>query len=217
MTPDQPLGLWPDGFRCVADDPHFGPWVRAAGPITLEVSTLEPFAHLVRSIVFQQLAAAAASAIHGRVVEVLEGRVVPGRVLKTPEATMRAAGLSASKLRAIRDLAAHVDSGALVLDESTLAALADDEVVEHLTRVWGIGRWTAEMFLMFRLARPDVWPVGDLAVRTAWARVHGLDARPSARELEGAADRLRPWRSTAAWYCWRVLELADPVELEADP
>lgn len=212
MTEGEPLGLWPEGFRHLAEDPAFGPWVRAAGPVDLEPSHLEPFAHLVRSIVFQQLAAAAASAIHGRVVAALGGAVDPAAVCRTAEVDLRAAGLSASKLRAIRDLATRVDGGQLRIDATELAGLDDQAVVERLTQVWGIGRWTAQMFLMFRLARPDVWPVGDLAVRVAWARIHALDERPTARELEPAADHLRPWRSAATWYCWRALELADSVD-----
>lgn len=201
--------LWPEGVAALAADDRFGPWVERVGPVTARaVSELDPFAYLVRAIVYQQLAGAAASAIHGRVVEVLQGAVTPPSVLGADPTALRGAGLSASKAKAILDLAAKADSGAVELDETTLEQLDDEAIVADLTTVWGVGRWTAQMFLIFRLGRADVWPADDLGVRNGWARIHGCD-RPAATELAHAADHLEPWRSAAAWYCWRALELPE--------
>lgn len=198
--------IWPEATRLLARDRHFGPVVRAVGPVRVPRSGEEPFVYLARAIVYQQLAGAAARTIHGRMVEALGGRVTPAAVLAAPEKHLRNAGLSASKLKAIRDLAARTESGDVDLTLAALERATDEEVRERLTRVWGIGPWTAQMFLMFRLHRPDVWPVLDLGVRNGWARIHGLDEAPEARALEPLGEPHRPWRSAAAWYCWRALE-----------
>src|SRR4029077_10475932 len=118
--------------------------------------------------------------------------------------TMRAAGLSANKAASIRDLAEKVESGEVELDR--VARLSDDEIVRELVLVRGIGRWTAEMFLMFQLGRLDVWPVDDLGVRKGYGVLFGLDELPTARALEPLGDPLRPYRSLAAWYCWRAAD-----------
>ena len=204
--------LWTAGTAALREDAHFGPWVGRSGAIEYTLSEEHPFDYLVRAIVYQQLATAAAATIHGRVCEALGGEVVPAKVLATDPETLRAAGMSRAKLKSVRDLAARVDDGSLGLELAELNALDDAAVVERLSAVWGIGRWTAEMFLMFRLGRPDVWPVGDLGVRSGWARIHGLDERPDARALEAAADHLRPHRSAVAWYCWRALEIPSEDE-----
>ncbi len=200
--------VWTGGRRKLGRDPHFGPWVRRIGTIRLPVLRVEPFAYLVRAICYQQLAGTAARTIHGRVVEVLGGAVTPERVAGTADEPLRGAGLSANKLAAIRDLTARTLSGEVRLDD--LEAQSDGEIVARLTRVRGIGVWTAQMFLMFRLRRPDVWPVGDLGVRAGWARIHGRDAHPTPKELEAAGEAYRPWRSAAAWYCYRALEIDVP-------
>lgn len=197
--------IWRDGTTRLRDDPAFGPLVAEAGPVEARRRQPTHFQALLRSIVFQQLAGAAAQTIHGRVVVAVEGELTPRAVLATDEDTLRGAGLSGNKLRAIRDLAARVAEGDVPLDD--VEELSDDDVVERLTRVWGIGRWTAEMFLMFQLLRPDVWPVGDLGVRAGWARIHGADRPPEPDELEPLGERFRPWRSAAAWYCWRAVEI----------
>ena len=184
-------------------DRSFGPWVERIGPPRLGRVTEGPFEYLVGAIVYQQLAGAAAGTIHGRLVEVLRGRVTPAAVLRAPEESLRGAGLSRGKLAAIRDLAAQAPS--LGLDE--LPWLDDDQVQSRLTAVKGIGPWTAQMFLMFALRRPDVWPVGDLGVRAGYARIHGLGTVPGEREMRTLGDACRPWRSAAAWYCWRALEI----------
>jgi len=164
------------------------------------------FEALVRSIVYQQLAGAAAAAIHGRLVDALDGRVEPPRVLAASDATLRAAGLSANKAASIRDLAAKTLDGTVVLDPRGLARESDEEVITRLTAVRGIGPWTAEMFLLFQLRRMDVWPTGDLGVRRGYGLAYGVPM-PTPKALEGYGDAFRPYRSVAAWYCWRANEL----------
>jgi DNA-3-methyladenine glycosylase II len=188
--------------RELARDPVLGPWIREVGRPRLRRVTEGHFEYLVRSIVYQQLAGRAAATIHGRFVEAVGGRVSPRSIGKVSDDVLRGAGLSRGKLAAIRDLAAK--AGSLGLDE--LEYLPDDEVQERLTSVRGIGPWTAQMFLMFALRRPDVWPVGDLGVRAGYAKIHGLAEAPTEKEMLLLGDPYRPWRSAAAWYCWRVLE-----------
>lgn len=200
--------VWEEGRRVLEDDPAFGPWVRRIGPVEVPADDASPFYYLTRAICYQQLAGAAARTIHGRVVDALDGDVRPETVLDAPEQALRSAGLSRSKLKAIRDLAARIRGGEVPVDD--LEDLSDDEVVERLTRVWGIGEWTAQMYLMFRLERPDVWPVGDLGVRQGWARANGLADPPPAGDLRPLAEPYRPWRSALAWYCWRILETEPP-------
>jgi DNA-3-methyladenine glycosylase II len=200
--------IWSGGRRRLGTDPAFGPWVRHIGSIRVPEYTEEPFYYLARAIVYQQLATAAARTIHGRFVAALEGEVTPAKALRTSDAKLRRAGLSAGKLAAIRDLASKVRSGEV--DVSDLEEQPDEEVVRRLTQVRGIGPWTAHMYLMFRLRRPDVWPIGDLGVRSGFAKIHALDALPSQKELEPLGDAYRPWRSAAAWYCWRALETDVP-------
>lgn len=200
---------WNDAVRALRTDPHFGPVVKAVGPPVLRKPRESVFASLAAAIVYQQLAGAAAMTIHGRFVAVLEGAVTPDRVLAADPEGLRGAGLSRAKLAAILDLAEKAADGTVRL--RGLSRLGDAEVVERLTLVRGIGPWTAEMFLMFHLHRPDVWPVGDLGVRAGWARIHGLSEPLDARGMAEVADHLRPWRSAAAWYCWRALEIT-PTE-----
>lgn len=201
--------IWTEGTERLRDDPVFGPLVEETGPIEDTRGPATHFQRLARAIVYQQLAGKAAQAIHGRFVEALGGDITPRGVLECGESELRGAGLSRNKLRAIRDLAKKIEDGVVPLDE--LEDLPDDDVVERLTRVWGIGRWTAEMFLMFQLLRPDVWPVGDLGVRNGWARAHGLSEAPPPSELETLADPYRPHRSAVAWYCYRAVEVLPPV------
>ncbi len=163
------------------------------------------FAALVRSIVFQQLAGAAASTIHRRLVVALGGDVTPEAMLGTSPEDLRAAGLSGNKAASVCDLAAKVLDGTVVLDPRGLAREGDEEVIERLTTVRGIGRWTAEMFLMFQLRRLDVWPTGDLGVRKGFGVAWAIPM-PSAKELEPLGDPFRPYRSAVAWYCWRAAE-----------
>jgi DNA-3-methyladenine glycosylase II len=180
--------------------------IAAAGPIRMRPPQESHFAALVRAITYQQLAGAAAASIHGRLVAALDGRVEPEALAELPDEALRAAGLSANKTASLRDLAAKVLDGTVVLDPRRLAHEPDDEVAARLTRVRGIGSWTADMFLIFQLRRLDVWPTGDLGVRKGYGLVWGIPT-PTARELESLGDELRPYRSVAAWYCWRATEL----------
>jgi DNA-3-methyladenine glycosylase II len=200
--------IWPEGVRLLRADAAFGTVVAQSGPITMR-SRGSPFEALVRMIVFQQLAGRAAGTIHARLVEAVGGAVRPETVLAGDVDIFRAAGLSRAKLRAVRDLASRVIDGTVPLDD--LSERTDGEIAERLTRVRGIGRWTAQMFLMFQLRRPDVWPAGDLGVRKGWSRVHSLAEPPHSAELEALGDPYRPWRSAVAWYCYRAVEVLPPV------
>jgi DNA-3-methyladenine glycosylase II len=199
------------GFRVAAAevaqlDPALGRVIELAGPVRLPRDRVQPFPALVRSIVYQQLAGAAAGAIHGRFVALFgPNGPTPRDVLAVPEARLRGVGLSSAKVASIRDLATKATDGTVALDR--LRRLPDDEVVAQLMQVRGIGRWTAEMYLIFRLARPDVWPVDDLGVRRGWQLAHDLPAMPSSRALSPLGEPFRPHRTTVAWYCWRAVHL----------
>jgi 3-methyladenine DNA glycosylase/8-oxoguanine DNA glycosylase len=162
------------------------------------------FGALVRSITFQQLAGNAARAIHARVRATVPGNFTPAALMAVPDETLRGAGLSANKLLALRDLSAKVIDGTVDLDKS---ARPDDEIIASLVTVRGIGRWTAEMYLMFELRRLDVWPVDDLGVRQGYGLAWNCDPPPSAKELEPLGDRFRPYRSIVARYCWEAVAL----------
>ncbi len=191
-----------EAHAALAADGAFGPWVLRIGPPRLPRVAEPGFPYLARAILYQQLAGAAAATIHGRFVEACGGSVTPRSVAKAPDERLRAAGLSRGKLAAVRDLADRAAS----LELEALPWLDDDDVVARLTTVRGIGPWTAHMFLIFALRRPDVWPTGDLGVRAGYARILGLDETPGEKELLPLGEPYRPWRSAAAWYCWRALE-----------
>lgn len=162
------------------------------------------FGALVRAIAFQQLGGKAATAIHDRFRALVEGPLTPDAVLALTDEAMRASGLSRAKTASIRDLAHRVASGTLRLDD--LGRRSDQVVLERLVEVRGIGPWTAEMLLLFELRRPDVWPTTDLGVRVGYARIHALEAPPNAKDLVPLGDIYRPYRSIAAWYCWRAVD-----------
>jgi DNA-3-methyladenine glycosylase II len=187
-------------------DPALARLVQLVGPPQVRPSHQTHFAALVRSVVYQQLAGAAANAIHGRLVGALDGDVSPGALLALAPETLRAAGLSANKSASLRDLAAKVLDGTVVLDRRGLARESDEEVISRLSTVRGIGRWTAQMFLLFQLRRLDVWPTGDLGVRRGYGLAWGVPM-PTERELGPLGEPLRPYRSIAAWYCWRACEV----------
>jgi DNA-3-methyladenine glycosylase II len=187
-------------------DPALGRLVEVLGPPALRAPLEGYFAALVRAIAFQQLAGRAASAIYGRFLAKFDEGLRPDAVLALPEPAFRSSGLSAAKTASIRDLATKALDGTVPLEG--LERNSDAEIVERLSAVRGIGRWTAEMFLIFQLRRPDVWPVDDFGVRKGYAIAHGLAALPSPRELAGLGDVYRPYRTVAAWYCWRA---NDPV------
>jgi DNA-3-methyladenine glycosylase II len=162
------------------------------------------FETLVKSIVYQQLSGRVASVIFGRLLSAVGGTVTPANVLNLRPARMRAAGLSAQKTVYIRDLARHTRDGQVVFEE--LGSLSDTEVIEKLTVVKGIGVWTAHMFLIFALRRPDVLPTGDLGIRAAIRKAYGLPELPKPGEIENLAERWRPYCTVASWYLWRSLE-----------
>lgn len=179
--------------------------MRAVGPCGIAPDRSGThFAALARTIAYQQLHGAAAATIWRRVERELGGSATPDRVLATPEARLRSAGLSGAKTAALIDLATKVDDGTVSFRR--IGRLDDAAVVAELTRVRGIGRWSAEMFLMFRLGRLDVWPVGDYGVRKGYALLHGLTAMPEPGSLEALGDGYRGYRSVAAWYCWRAVD-----------
>jgi DNA-3-methyladenine glycosylase II len=183
------------------------------GPLPERLESRRPddrYAALVRSIAGQQLSGASARAIWGRLLERFDGRPpTPAEVLAAdPDDLRLAAGFSHAKMAALRSLAEHVESGELPLDD--MDALDDAEIVRRLVAVRGIGQWTADLFLMFTLERPDVLPVGDLGLRNAAMRAYGLAARPTPKELEAMGEVWRPYRTRASVYLWRSLR-AQPL------
>ena len=188
-----------------AADPLMGAFISRAGPFEPRAGAGDYFASLARAILYQQLAGRAAAAIHARFVQAIGGEVTPRAVLSTSPEALRAAGLSGNKAAAIVDLATKVADSTVPLAE--LHELDDEEIIARLSSVRGIGRWTAEMFLLFELRRPDVWPVDDYGVRNGWTLIHSLPAIITPRELRQEGERFRPFRSVAAWYCWRAVSL----------
>ena len=154
---------------------------------------------------FQQLATRAAAAIHARFVDAIGGRVTAEAILAATPETLRAAGLSNAKTVSLRDLAGKVADGSVPLDQ--LSILDDDEIVERLVTVRGIGRWTAEMFLLFELRRPDVWPVDDLGIRHGWRLIHGDEEVVKPKALLAEGERFRPYRSALALFCWHAVHV----------
>jgi DNA-3-methyladenine glycosylase II len=166
--------------------------------------TRDPWAVLVSAVVGQQLSAKAAATIRGRVMEPYGDRMpTPEELLAADETDLRTAGLSGRKVEYLRDLARHVTDGELDLD--ALPTMSDEEVIEEITAVRGFGRWTAEMFLVFHLRRPDVLPVGDLGIRRATQREYELEDLPDPEELERIAEPWRPHRTLACLYLWESL------------
>ena len=167
------------------------------------------FDSLAESIAYQQLNGKAAATIWRRVRAIFPKRkfLEPQAVLKTPDETLRAAGLSRSKVAALKDLAAKTIDGT-VPTARAMARMTDDEIVERLVQVRGIGRWTVEMLLLFDLGRPDVWPVHDYGVRKGFAKIFGKRKLPTPKQMVKLGARFAPYRSALAWYCWRALDEA---------
>jgi len=184
-------------------DPILSEIIGRVGEYRIEFRAPE-FESLVRSIVFQQLSGKVARVIFGRLLEAVHGRLTPETILKLRPARMRFLGLSAQKTAYIRDLARHTRDGRVIFEE--LPDLPDDAVIERLTRVKGIGVWTAHMFLIFALRRPDVLPTGDLGIRTAIRRAYALPQMPAPADIEALALKWRPYCSVASWYLWRSLD-----------
>lgn len=173
-------------------------------PSRRRVPAGQRFGAIARTIVYQQLAGNAAASIHARFAEALGGTVTAEGVLTAAPELLTSCGLSRSKAASIQDLAGKVASGGISLER--IGRLSDDEVVEHLTQVRGIGPWTAQMFLLGTLGRLDVWPVGDYGVRAGFARAWSLSGVPAPKELAALGEPFRPYRSLVAWYCWRVVD-----------
>jgi DNA-3-methyladenine glycosylase II len=165
------------------------------------------FEELVAAILYQQLAGPAAAAIHKRFLVLFGGTgLTPEAVLALPDGVIRGAGVSRSKVASIKDLASKVHDGTVPLHR--LSRLSDEKIIEKLSAVRGIGRWTAEMFLIFMLRRLDVWPVDDLGVRKGYQLAFALPEVPTPKQLDPLGDRFRPYRSIAAWYCWEAVHLS---------
>jgi DNA-3-methyladenine glycosylase II len=185
------------------NDPVMAAIIDRVGAYAMQYRPPE-FEALVRSIVYQQLSGRVASVIFARLAAAAGTPLTPLGILKLRPAKMRSLGLSKAKTEYIRDLARHTRDGKVVFEN--LAGFSDAQVIECLTQVKGIGAWTAHMFLMFALARPDVLPVGDLGIRNAIRKAYGLSQLPSPAEIEEMAGKWRPWCSVASWYLWRSLE-----------
>jgi DNA-3-methyladenine glycosylase II len=204
---DRPARSWPAAAAILAErDPVLHRLVAEAGPPKVRPPSESHFEALVRAVLYQQLAGPAAAAIHGRLIAALGDEVTPERLLSLPAGALRSVGLSANKAASLQDLAAKVLDGTVVLDPPGLRNESDADVVARLTAVRGIGKWTAEMFLMFQLRRLDVWPTGDLGVRKGFGLAWEIPT-PTAKQLEPLGDPYRPYRSVVAWYCWRAAEI----------
>jgi len=195
----------------VAADPAFDA-ITASAPLCRIGRDDSPkgdhFADLVYSVVAQQLSTKAADTISGRLNVRVDDELTPARILALDDALLRGAGLSRAKTRTIRGLAQAFADGSLDL-EAAIARGDDQYVSAQLQQLWGIGRWTVEMFLIFTLHRLDVWPVGDLAMRRGWQQLHGCGAVAPA-ELDALGEPLRPYRAVAAWYCWHHVDGDNP-------
>ena len=188
-------------------DPKLAAVMKAHGRCCLADSrTEDPFASLVATIISQQLSTAAAATIQERVFKLTGGhaRMTPGRLLGVETSALRGAGLSGQKVTYVRDLAERVGNGSL--DLHALDGHDDEDVIARITAVKGLGRWSAQMFLMFRLNRPDILPTGDLGIVKGFQLFAGMKSRPAERTMIRLAEPWRPYRSIASWYLWRLLE-----------
>jgi DNA-3-methyladenine glycosylase II len=191
-------------------DKRLGRVIAKVGPFTHRPEAMQsPFEALLRAIVYQQLSGKAAATIHGRVMTAIARRnkLHPQAILDTPDQTLRAAGMSRAKVLAVQDLAAKTLDGT-VPTLARLKKMDDAEILSRLVSVRGIGPWTVEMLLIFRLGRPDVLPASDLGVRAGTMVVHRLEALPTPTEVLRIGERWRPYRSVASWYLWRAVDLA---------
>ncbi|WP_139374015.1 DNA-3-methyladenine glycosylase family protein [Enhydrobacter aerosaccus] len=193
-------------------DPALGAIITNVGPFVMELKTSRSlFGALAEAIVYQQLSTKAAATIYGRLEALFPrsiGGFTPRDILQTPVDKLRGVGLSAAKVLALHDLARRVDNQELpTLQQAN--ELEDAVLIERLVQVRGIGRWSAEMFLMFRLGRPDVLPLDDYSLRKAYAAAFGKRQLPAPRTLERHGEKWRPYRTVASWYLWRTLDLTD--------
>lgn len=182
-------------------DPVMRGIVKHVGPLAIEARG-EPYEALLRSVLYQQLAGAAAAAIERRFLALFGGRIPrPEDLAAAPDEALRAAGISRQKASYMHSIAQHFASGEL--NNRALRRASDDEVIDAVTRIKGIGRWTADMLLMFCLGRPDVLPVGDLGVRNSMRAAYQMDDPPDAETMLQIGDAWRPYRSAGTWYLWR--------------
>lgn len=217
-----------------AADPVMARLIAASGPFAMRADSEDPFRSLARAIVYQQLSGKAAGTIFARFLALFEQGAgfdpairrtdpswspltepfpPPEAVLALDDEQMRTAGLSRQKVASLRSLAEHFASGEL--STGHFHEWEDEEIIAHLTRVRGIGRWTAEMFLMFHLHRPDVLPVNDVGINRAIARQYALEALPKPDEVVRIGTPWRPWATVACWYLWRSEDVKLPVGDEA--
>ncbi len=190
-------------------DKTLGRLIRKVGPCTLKPEkNCSPFQSLVRSVAHQQLTGKAAATILGRVKALFPGKRFPDPedLLLIPDEKLRAAGLSGAKVRAVKDIAAKTLAG-VVPTMREIHKLSNEEILERLTTIRGVGPWTVEMLLMFRLGREDVFPITDYGVRKGFALIYKLEELPTPKALLAHGEKWRPYRTTAAWYLWRALEL----------
>lgn len=202
-----------------AVDPVMAGLIEAAGPLRLEPDlACSPFRALARAIAHQQLNGAVATRILERFMRACGGGEFPdaAAVLATPDSTLREVGFSAAKIAALKDLAVKTLEG-VVPDRPTLEALDSESIIQRLVQVRGIGRWTVEMMLIFQLGRPDVLPVDDFGVRNGFRLAYRLRDLPRPRALADYGERWAPWRSAAAWYLWRAVDLARAERLPPPP
>jgi DNA-3-methyladenine glycosylase II len=214
MTPPLPFNSKSAARALAKADPVLGQVIARVGPCTVAPrSHASPFHALVRSIVFQQLNGKAAGTIHGRVIAHFgdDQRLTPDALLQAPERALRAAGLSANKLLALRDLAAKALDGTVPTLEQA-EQLSDDELIARLTAVRGIGEWTVHMLLIFYLGRLDVMPTGDFAIRKAFRQLYRKRREPSVETILRHAKLWQPYRSIASWYLWRSLDVITPQQ-----
>jgi DNA-3-methyladenine glycosylase II len=189
-------------------DPRFAALIERCRPFDVAANKLvRPFDALAESIAYQQLSGKAAATIWGRVRALYRKRKAldPGQVLQTPDEKLRACGLSRSKIAALKDLAAKTVDGT-VPGRRELLRMTDEEIIERITKVRGIGRWTVEMLLLFELGRLDVWPVADYGVQKGFAKTFGKRKLPKPKQFAKIGEKWRPYRSVAAWYFWRALD-----------
>lgn len=195
--------------RLSAVDERMAALMRRVGPFNMQIRSMHnPFEALARNIVYQQLHGSAASAIHARVLALFnrKSRLRPQDILSAPDDRLRSAGLSRAKTVALKDLAEKTVAG-IVPSLARLEKMGDEEIIERLSAVRGIGRWTVEMLLIFRLGRPDVLPIGDFAVRKGFGLAYQMERMPAPKELALYGERWRPFRTVASWYLWRASEL----------
>ncbi|MGH7493233.1 MAG: DNA-3-methyladenine glycosylase family protein [bacterium] len=192
-------------------DPVLAKIIAQYGPCSLKLDR-RYFRLLVEAILSQQLSTKAAATITARLYDLLQKQVVPATILELRDTEFRRAGVSRQKMAYLRDLAVKWQAGSI--NPRRFARMPDEQIIAMLTQVKGIGRWTAEMFLMFALGRPDVLPVGDLGFRNALKHAYGLRKPPAARRVYALAEKWRPYRSIATWYLWASLDNEPLAEIE---